>query len=87
MSTLIVRWSLHPARRYEEAKTRYQPFDRIVDDDRDNRQTITSMCLAAIGAGRPTFVIANNKAEGSAPCTVARLAECVVQALSGVSAL
>jgi len=87
MSTLIVRWMLHPARRYEEAKTRYEPFDRIVDDDRDNRQTITSMCLAAIAAGRPTFVIANNKAEGSAPCTVSRLAECIVRALSDVAAL
>jgi len=87
MSTLLVRWMLHPARRYEEATTRYQPFNRIVDDDLDNRQTITGMCLAAIAAGCPAFVIANNKAEGSSPCTVSRLAECVVQAISGASAL
>ena len=67
---LILRWMLHPARRYEEAKTRYQPFDRIVDDDPHNRQTIATMCLTALVAGRPAFVIANNKAEGSAPGTV-----------------
>ena len=32
MPALLVRWMLHPGRRYDEAKTRYQPFDRIVDD-------------------------------------------------------
>ncbi len=64
-----------------------RPFDRIMDDDLDNRQTIAGMGLAAIAAGRPAFVIANNKAEGSAPCTLSRLAACVVQARSGAAAL
>jgi uncharacterized protein YecE (DUF72 family) len=84
---LIIRWMLHPARRYAEATTRYQPFDRIVDDDPHNRQSVASMCLAALAAGCPAFVIANNKAEGSAPCTVARLATCLAQALSSPAAL
>ena len=87
MPTFLVRGMLHPGRRYEEAKTRYQPFDRIVDDDCDNRQTIANLCLAALASGHPTFVIANNKAEGSAPCTVFRLAEDVVQAVAGAAAL
>jgi uncharacterized protein YecE (DUF72 family) len=87
MPILLVRWMLHPGQRYEEAKTRYQPFDRLVDDDRDNRQAITSLCLAALAAGHPAFVIANNKAEGSAPCTVFRLAEDVAQAMAGAAAL
>ena len=55
MPTLLVRWMLHPGRRYDEAKTRYQPFDRIVDDDHDNRQTIASLCLAALAAGHPSL--------------------------------
>ena len=87
MPTLLVRWMLHPRRRYDEAKTRYQPFDRIVDDDRDNRQTIARLCLTALAAEHPTFVIANNKAEGSAPCTVFKLAEDVVQAIASAAAL
>jgi hypothetical protein len=87
MPILLVRWMLHPGQRYEEAKTRYQPFDRIVDDDRHNRQTITSLCLAALAAGHPAFVIANNKAEGSAPCTVFRLAEDIAPAIAGAAAL
>src|SRR5207237_10367025 len=32
MPTLLVRWMLHPGQRYDEARTRYQPFDRIVDE-------------------------------------------------------
>lgn len=86
MPALMLRWMLHPARRYEEAKTRYQPFDRLVDDDPHNRQSIATMCRAALAAGRPAFVIANNKAEGSAPCTVSRLAACLAQAPSSTAA-
>lgn len=78
-SALIVRWSLHPTRRYAEAKTRYEPFDHIVDDDRPTRQDIATLCRAALDAGRPAFVIANNKAEGSAPCTISELAMCLVE--------
>ena len=35
---------LHPARRYAEAKTRYEPFDHIVDDDPHTRQSIATLC-------------------------------------------
>lgn len=84
---LIIRWMLHPARRYEEAKTRYQPFNRIVDDDLHTRQAIATMCGAALATSRAVFVIANNKAEGSAPCSVSTLAACLVQATASASAL
>src|SRR5262249_53988119 len=56
MAALIVRWMLHPARRYEEAKTRYEPFDHIVDDDPHTRQGIATLCRPALEAGRPAFV-------------------------------
>jgi hypothetical protein len=36
------------------------------------------LCLAASARGDPVFVIANNKAEGSAPLTLIRLAEQIV---------
>jgi len=86
-SALIVRWMLHPARRYAEAKTRYEPFDHIVDDDPHTRQSIATLCRTALDTGRPAFVIANNKAEGSAPCTVAKLAECLAQTTSNALTL
>jgi uncharacterized protein YecE (DUF72 family) len=72
---LIVRWMLHAGLTYQVAKERYQPFDRVVDDDPGSRETIARMVIDATIAERPAFVIANNKAEGSAPLSIYRLAE------------
>lgn len=72
---LVVRWMLGGRQRYEEARDRYSPFDRIVDPDPSSRDAIADLCAAAVRARKPTFVIANNKAEGSAPLSILRLAE------------
>ena len=72
---LVVRWMLHAGFQYEVAKDRYQPFDRIVDEDVSSRERIARAVLDATIAERPAFVIANNKAEGSAPLSIFRLAE------------
>tara|TARA_B110000116_G_scaffold252820_1_gene249041 strand:- start:988 stop:1329 length:342 start_codon:yes stop_codon:yes gene_type:complete len=72
---LVVRWMLHAGLRYQAAKDRYQPFDRLVDEDQPSREGIAVAVLDALVAERPAFVIANNKAEGSAPLSVFRLAE------------
>ena len=71
---VVVRWLLRSGLGYDEAAGRYQPFDRLLDPDPTNRTAIAEMCQVAGTAGRPAFVIANNKAEGSAPLTVFRLA-------------
>jgi len=76
---LVVRWMLHPLQRYETAATRYEPFDRLVDADPDNRRAIADMCLDATTAQRPALVIVNNKAEGSSPLSIIKLAEHLVQ--------
>jgi uncharacterized protein YecE (DUF72 family) len=73
--TLVVRWMLHAGLRYEVAKDRYEPFDRIVDEDSESREAIAIAALDAIIAEVDVFVIVNNKAEGSAPLSVFRLAE------------
>lgn len=72
---LVVRWMLHDGLQYQVARDRYEPFDRIVDEDRVSRERIAVAVLDALVAERPAFVIANNKAEGSAPLSVFRLAE------------
>ncbi len=76
---LVVRWMLHPTQRYEAARARYEPFDRIVDADPNNRHTIAAMCLEAVASERSAIVIVNNQAEGSAPLTVGKLAEHLAQ--------
>ena len=76
--TLVVRWMLHPHQRYEGARRRYEPFNRLVDEDPDNRQAIAQMCLEITTATRPAVIIVNNKAEGSSPLTIQKLAETLV---------
>jgi uncharacterized protein YecE (DUF72 family) len=72
---LVVRWMLARNRGYEEARARYAPFDRLAEPDPTTRGEIGALCLAARARGRPAFVIVNNKAEGSSPLSVVRLAE------------
>jgi hypothetical protein len=77
---LVVRWNLHEGFAYEEARARYQPFVRLVDEDIPNRVALARLCLEAAGQGQPAYVIVNNKAEGCAPLTLFKLAEQIVLA-------
>jgi len=72
---LVLRWMLRAGLKYQMAKDRYQPFDRIVDEDPSSRDAIARTVIDALIAERQAFVIANNKAEGSAPISIFRLAE------------
>ena len=74
---LVVRWMLHPRLSYEQARALFDPFDRLVEDDPQSRRAIADLCLDAAAAARPTFVIVNNKAEGSSPLSVQRLAAAI----------
>ena len=76
---LVVRWMLHSGYGYEEALARYEPFARIVDPDPDGRAAIARFCRAATGAGLASWVIVNNKAEGSAPLSVFELARNIIR--------
>lgn len=76
---LVVRWNLAAGLRYEEARTRYAPFDRLVDPDIPTRGTLAHLIHVAIKSHQPSFIVANNKAEGSAPLTLIELAKAVVR--------
>jgi uncharacterized protein YecE (DUF72 family) len=78
---VIVRWNLRPGLRYEQAKNRYDPFDRLVDEDPDTRQTLARLARDVLALGQPIWIIANNKAEGSAPLTLLK----VFQALEALA--
>jgi uncharacterized protein YecE (DUF72 family) len=75
---VVVRWNLHPDYGYEEAREHYFPFTRLMDEDLPARVAVARLCLQAVAAGQPAFVVANNKAEGSAPLTIVKLAELIV---------
>ena len=72
---LIVRWNLHPTQRYEQARDRYAPFDQLVDEDRPTRNALAKLARESLASRRDVFIIANNKAEGSAPLSLFALAK------------
>jgi uncharacterized protein YecE (DUF72 family) len=74
---LIVRWSLHAGFKYEQARQKYQPFDRLVDPDIATRQSLAALARRYLVAGQPVFISINNKAEGSAPLSCFELAHAI----------
>ncbi|MGA0571194.1 DUF72 domain-containing protein [Variovorax sp. VNK109] len=78
---LVCRWNLHRkhgAYGYEEARSLYEPFDRIVDPDPETRDTLARVIAGTVGAGQAAYVTINNKAEGSAPLSVQAVAAAVL---------
>jgi uncharacterized protein YecE (DUF72 family) len=71
---LVVRWNLGSGHRYEVAKARYAPFDKIVEPDDPTRDEVAALALEL---ERPAYVTVNNKAEGCSPLTVERLARAI----------
>jgi len=78
---LLARWTLHTGIDYEAARRRYAPFRELVDPDPVTREGLAARAAATLQAGHPVTVIANNKAEGSAPRTLLLLAEAIATVL------
>ena len=76
---LVARWNLHAGHDYAGAKQAWFPFDRLVEEDAATRGALSRLARGAAAAGRPVLVTVNNKAEGSAPWSVRRLAESIVR--------
>lgn len=69
--SVVVRWMLRRHLTYGDAKEAFYPFDAIRDRDDGSRDGIASLCRGA----KRAYVVVNNKAEGCAPKSLARLAE------------
>ena len=78
---VVVRWMLHRGQGYQSAIERYEPFTKIVDADPSTRETLSALCVDPGLHQYPIVIIANNKAEGSAPMTVFELARSIVRRL------
>lgn len=70
MPAVVVRWMLRRNRTYGDAKDAFYPFNKLAEPDDDARHAVTNLCRGA----KRAFVIVNNKAEGSAPLSLIRLA-------------
>lgn len=73
----VCRWMLHSGMRYEQARDRYAPFDKIVDPDPISLESISDLLGEVSNVGKPSIIIVNNKAEGSSPLSVFRLARAI----------
>lgn len=74
---LVARWNLHAGRGYEEAKADYFPFNRLVEEDEPSRLALARHAARTAAAGNAVFITINNKAEGSAPLSAAKLATAI----------
>ena len=79
---LIVRWNLHRGFLYQAALRRYEPFDKLVDEDTETRRILAHMAATAFKGGQKVWITVNNKAEGSAPLSILKLAEEIAQFLA-----
>jgi uncharacterized protein YecE (DUF72 family) len=78
---LVVRWSLHGGFKYEQAKAKYDPFDRLVDEDPHTREALADLAARYVLAGQPVLITINNKAEGSAPLSCIELAKAIAESV------
>ena len=73
------RGQVAPDREHREL---YAPFDRLANENPEVRGDIAALVTEAFGEGLPVYVTVNNKAEGSAPVSVEKLAAAVVARLA-----
>lgn len=77
---VAVRWMLRPDQEYESAREAWAPFRALAAPDLGTRTDVAELVQTLATVQRPVLVIANNKAEGSAPLTLRELARLLVGA-------
>ena len=70
---LVARALLRPGRTYDEAVDAFSPYDRIQDPAPHLRRDLVRLIEMAVHARIPAYLLVNNRAEGSAPLTVAEV--------------
>jgi uncharacterized protein YecE (DUF72 family) len=60
---------------YEAAKTRAEPYDKIVGELPEMRRDTVELVKKAVVENRRAYVLVNNRAEGNAPITVEALVD------------
>lgn len=70
----VARVLLRPGRTYSEAVDAFAPYDRIHDRNPELRADVARLIRMAAELRIPAYVLVNNRAEGSAPHTIAAIA-------------
>jgi len=75
----VARWNLLAGHSYATAKESFAPFDALRVPDDATRDALADAAFEAASAGDGAFIVANNKAEGSAPLTLERIARAITR--------
>jgi hypothetical protein len=78
---IVARALLRPGRTYAAAVEAFAPYDRIHEVSPELRNDLAALARTAINLRIPAYVIANNRAEGCAPLTIAAVAAMILDAL------
>jgi uncharacterized protein YecE (DUF72 family) len=71
---VVARALLKPGRLYEDAVKLFKPYDRVKDPFPDLRRDLARLARMSGELRLPAWLIVNNRAEGSAPHTIAAVA-------------
>jgi uncharacterized protein YecE (DUF72 family) len=71
---LVGRALLRPGRTYDEAVDAFAPYDRIQEPNPKLRRDLVRLIETAVRLRIPAYLLVNNRAEGSAPLTIAEVA-------------
>jgi uncharacterized protein YecE (DUF72 family) len=72
---ILARALLRPGRTYDEAVDAFAPYDRIREPNPKLRRDLVRLIETARETRIPAYLLVNNRAEGSAPLTIAAIAE------------
>jgi uncharacterized protein YecE (DUF72 family) len=72
---ILARALLRPGRSYNEAVDAFAPYDRIREPNPKLRRDLARLVEEAVRLRIPAYLLVNNRAEGSAPLTIAAVAE------------
>jgi len=71
---MIARALLRPGQTYDEAVDAFAPYDRIREPNPKLRRDLVRLVETAVRTRVPAYLLVNNRAEGSAPLTIAAVA-------------
>jgi uncharacterized protein YecE (DUF72 family) len=74
-SFIVARALLRPGSTYNEAVEAFAPYDRIREPNPKLRRDLVRLVQAAVNTRIPAYLLVNNRTEGSAPLTIAAIAE------------
>ena len=66
----VARALLKPGRSYEEAVQRFQPYERIQEENPELRTGLAESVRRCVAEGKTLYAYVNNRAEGNSPKTI-----------------